>query len=551
MAERSSDPLFTAGAVRCPRDTSRSCTRRPPRSASSATTPPACASRSAPTSSSGSRCVPSGRRRSWSRTPAGRASASSPRRTPIHVSGEELGRTDGPFVIAALNGDVDNHADLRALEGLRFAPDITTDAKVIPTLVSAAPSPAAPTPWRRSGRRSRRSRARSRSSRTSACDPRRLLLAQRGSGQALYVGAAAERTSSRASPTAWWRSATATSGSTARRCSNRATPRRRGRSSRSTLSGVDRRSYDGTRLPVDDGESGAARDHDARRRPRRRSPLPAQGDHRVAGVVPQDAARPDRRAGRPVGRPARPRHVLPRDARVAAVGWAPAGLRHRSGHRRSRRPGRRARAAPRAGDAASWSRRCSRRSCRGSGSSATWATRSSWRSRSRARPPTPTARSTSRGRAAPRVVAIVNRRQSDLVDKSDGVLYTSDGRDVEMSVASTKAFYAQVAAGFLLAFALAAELGVDGDGAAAYRHELLTELRALPGAMQQVLARRDAIAAAANATCSAAGPGPSWATASTASPPRRSGSSSPSSATSRSAATSPRTRSTSTCRPSR
>ena len=57
------------------------------------------------------------------------------------------------------------------------------------------------------------------------------------------------------------------------------------------------------------------------------------------------------------------------------------------------------------------------------------------------------------------VIGIVNRRQSDLVDKSDGVLYTSDGRDLEMSVASTKAFYAQIAAGFLLAFAIAAELG--------------------------------------------------------------------------------------------
>ena len=57
----------------------------------------------------------------------------------------------------------------------------------------------------------------------------------------------------------------------------------------------------------------------------------------------------------------------------------------------------------------------------------------------------------SRGAA---VIAIVNRRNSDLVDRSDGVLYTSDGRDVEMSVASTKAFYAQVAAGFLLATAL-------------------------------------------------------------------------------------------------
>ena len=44
----------------------------------------------------------------------------------------------------------------------------------------------------------------------------------------------------------------------------------------------------------------------------------------------------------------------------------------------------------------------------------------------------------------------MNRRNSDLTDKADGVLYTSDGRDVEMSVASTKAFYAQIAAGFLL-----------------------------------------------------------------------------------------------------
>ena len=37
------------------------------------------------------------------------------------------------------------------------------------------------------------------------------------------------------------------------------------------------------------------------------------------------------------------------------------------------------------------------------------------------------------------------------VQESDGVLYTSDGRDVEMSVASTKAFYSQIAACFLLA----------------------------------------------------------------------------------------------------
>ena len=60
------------------------------------------------------------------------------------------------------------------------------------------------------------------------------------------------------------------------------------------------------------------------------------------------------------------------------------------------------------------------------------------------------------------MLAIVNRRSSDLTEKADGVLYTSDGRDVEMSVASTKAFYAQVAAGVLLACAISEAAGV-GD----------------------------------------------------------------------------------------
>ena len=57
-------------------------------------------------------------------------------------------------------------------------------------------------------------------------------------------------------------------------------------------------------------------------------------------------------------------------------------------------------------------------------------------------------------------------------------MYTSDGRDVEMSVASTKAFYAQVAAGVLLACAIAE---AAGRGTAHRRHELLTSLRTLPG----------------------------------------------------------------------
>ena len=96
-----------------------------------------------------------------------------------------------------------------------------------------------------------------------------------------------------------------------------------------------------------------------------------------------------------------------------------------------------------------------------------------------------------------RVVSIVNRRSSDLTDKSDGVLYTSDGRDVEMSVASTKAFYSQVAAGFLLAYAIADLVAAD-PSQAAERSRTLAALRDLPDAMEQTLATRPAIAAAAH-----------------------------------------------------
>jgi glucosamine--fructose-6-phosphate aminotransferase (isomerizing) len=92
------------------------------------------------------------------------------------------------------------------------------------------------------------------------------------------------------------------------------------------------------------------------------------------------------------------------------------------------------------------------------------------------------------------VIGIVNRRNSDLTDKADGVMYTSDGRDVEMSVASTKAFYAQVAAGVLLACAIT-EAG--NLGSASRRHDLLTSLRQMPEAMLEVLSRRDAIGDAA------------------------------------------------------
>ena len=143
------------------------------------------------------------------------------------------------------------------------------------------------------------------------------------------------------------------------------------------------------------------------------------------------------------------------------------------------------------------------------------------------------------------VLAIVNRRGSDLTDKSDGVLYTSDGRDVEMSVASTKAFYAQIAAGFLLAWSIAEEVGGTVDPA------LVAALRDLPAPWRPRSAGEPTSRPPPSSSRRPSATGRSSATAPTASRPRSCASSSASSATGRSPATPPRTRSTSTCPASR
>jgi len=88
------------------------------------------------------------------------------------------------------------------------------------------------------------------------------------------------------------------------------------------------------------------------------------------------------------------------------------------------------------------------------------------------------------------VIGIVNRRNSDLVYKVDGVLYTSDGRDIEMSVASTKAFYSQVVAGYLIGLRLALLLGTLSHRE--IRREL-QELERLPQKMTSILETRGQI----------------------------------------------------------
>ena len=109
------------------------------------------------------------------------------------VNSEELETSaDSSYLVAALNGDVDNHADLRARHNLRLAQPITTDAKVIPALVS-----------RRIGEGDSLTEAFRETvaafegsvaiAAASADQPDTLLLALKGSGQGLCVGLAENR----------------------------------------------------------------------------------------------------------------------------------------------------------------------------------------------------------------------------------------------------------------------------------------------------------------------------------------------------------------------
>ena len=91
-------------------------------------------------------------------------------------------------------------------------------------------------------------------------------------------------------------------------------------------------------------------------------------------------------------------------------------------------------------------------------------------------------------------LAIVNRRDSDLTFKVDGVMYTSTGRDLEMSVASTKAFYSQIVAGALLSLHIARLAGKRG---AEFVSQELQDLLEMPTHMKTILGMQEQIAASA------------------------------------------------------
>jgi len=91
-------------------------------------------------------------------------------------------------------------------------------------------------------------------------------------------------------------------------------------------------------------------------------------------------------------------------------------------------------------------------------------------------------------------LAIVNRRDSDLTFKVDGVMYTSTGRDLEMSVASTKAFYSQIVAGALLGLHIAYLTGKRGTE---FVSQELADLLEIPAHMETILDMQAEIAVSA------------------------------------------------------
>jgi glucosamine--fructose-6-phosphate aminotransferase (isomerizing) len=416
---------------------------------------------------------------------------------------DELHGSSGPLVTGVLNGDVDNHADLTAAESLRIAPEITTDAKVIPTLMSrrlaegATPEDA----FRETVAALEGSVA---IAAATAGAPDRLFLALRGSGQAIYVGLAEDAFVVASEPYGVVEETAAyvrMDGETPSDPDNPTASRGQIIELRADLAGtpegVLRWSYDGTELPVtaDDVQTAAVTTRDIDRgsfphfllKEVTASPTSFRTTLRGKLVEDDDGIRV---VLGPETVPQRVRAAL-RDGRVdrvVVIGQGTAAIAGES-------------LAHHLGDLLAES------DVQVEATLATelsgFALRADMSDTlviaiSQSGTTTDTNRTVDlvRSRGAT-VIAIVNRRGSDLTDKADGVLHTSDGRDVEMSVASTKAFYSQVAAGLLLAQAIADEVPGGARADSPGQQELLRALRDLPARMTEALGVREAAAAAA------------------------------------------------------
>ena len=410
------------------------------------------------------------------------------------VNSEEIDRPGGPYVAAALNGDVDNHAELREAEQLALAPEVTTDAKVIPAIVSRrmAEGFAVHDAFSMSVPRFEGSVA---IAAAAADSPDEILLALRGSGQSLYVGLAGDAFVVASEPYGlveetgrYIRMDGETTGGETIVLS---------RDGAGTLEGIRRRRYSGAAVPVVPGDVLTAeittRDIDRRGFEhfllKEITEAPGSFRKTLRGRI---ATGPEGTLRARVGDDTIPPHLASALAsgevrRVIVIGQGTAAVAGQAVATAVRTclPGFPVQAMP-ATELSGFDMADDMSDTLVIAISQSGTT-------------TDTNRTVDlvRTRGA-HVVAVVNRRNSDLAAKAHGVLHTSDGRDVEMSVASTKAFYAQIAAGWLIAAGLAQRVGhvPRGTGTEA----ILRALRDLPGAMEQVLARREEIGRIAAAT---------------------------------------------------
>ncbi|MCC6436454.1 MAG: SIS domain-containing protein, partial [Acidimicrobiales bacterium] len=420
------------------------------------------------------------------------------------LNSEELERVDGTYVAAALNGDVDNFADLKASHGLAIRSEITTDAKVIPTMVSRALDGAqgAVEAFRRSVAQMEGSVA---IGAQVAAEPTQLLLALRGSGQALYVGVTEDAFLVASEPYGLVEVADRylrLDGETPSDPSNPTGSRGQvvalDAARAGTVEGIRRSSYDGTELPVEERElvvpQITTRDIDRGEFPhfllKEISESPGSFRKTLRGKLAERDGQLHVELGEET-LPARVRRALADGSirRVLVIGQGTAAVAGQA----------LAMALPAfAPEAALEVVALPATELSGFGLRSDLSDTLTV-AISQSGTTTDTNRTVDLIRArGGAVIAIVNRRQSDLTDKADGVLYTSDGRDVEMSVASTKAFYSQIAAGFLLATAIADQLpGGGGDRARALRQDVLAALVDLPTQMVATLELRPQVADAA------------------------------------------------------
>lgn len=407
----------------------------------------------------------------------------------------------GPLVTAVLNGDVDNFADLSVEHGLGIAQEITTDAKVIPTLCSR--SLAAGSDLIDAFRTTVASLDGSVAiGAASASHPGRVLFALRGSGQAIYVGLAADAFIIASEPygvveltSTYLRMDGETPGNPDNPTASQGQIVEVDAGLAGRLDGITRQAYDGTPLPLTESDLAVAqittRDIDRGAYPhfllKEITESPISFRKTLRGKLVRGADRLEVRLGD---------ETVPQDIRAAlrdgtiskvlVIGQGTAAIAGQSLAEALRSL---ISELPLAAEALPATELSGFRMRPDMSDTLIVAISQSGTT-------TDTNRTVDlvRQRGA-RVISIVNRRNSDLTDKSDGVLYTSDGRDVEMSVASTKAFYAQIAAGHLLATAIAVEAGAEPDEDHA---QLLDDLARLPEAMERVVAERSSITEAAH-----------------------------------------------------